>query len=200
MRIPRQAAPADFEQRVGEKGAAALNKHNPRTPVRGEFWKGREYWRNALDQLCDSYERLCAFTAIRIERVTGSPTVEHFKPKAKYPELAYQWENFRLVCGLMNGRKGDFEDVLDPFELPDNVFDLNPLSGEIVVHGDCPESFKGRAQATIDRLKLSDPECNFLRQDHVQKLATGAWSFEETRRQSPFVVACLVRQGLIALP
>ena len=195
--VRRQPAPGDFDSKVGRRGAKVLSKHKPKPPVPSRFWKNRDHWRGALDDLCDSYDRVCAFTAIRIERVTGARSVEHFKPKAKHPHLAYQWENFRLVCGLMNGRKGDYEDVLDPFEIPRHTFGINPFSGAIHVHSKCPPGIRGEAQATIDRLKLDDAECRKLRSEHIQKFFDKEWTLAETRRQSPFVVACLEEQGLI---
>ena len=195
--VKRQPVPVGFDVKVGRKGARVLSKHKPTPPIESAFWKGKEHWRLALADLCDSYDQICAFAAIRIERVTGARSVEHFKPKSKHPHLAYEWENFRLVCGLMNGRKLDYEDVLDPFEIPPHTFDINPFSGAIHVHSKCPLGIRGEAQATIDRLKLDDAECRRVRCDHIQKLFDHDWTLAETRRQSPFVVACLEEQGLI---
>ena len=195
--VAEQPSPKEFHSTVGKKGAAVLAKHKPKPPVKSGFWEGKEHWRRALDDLSESYRRVCAFAAIRIERVTGARSVEHFKPKRLYPELAYEWSNFRLVCGMMNGRKGDFEDVLDPFEIPENTFDLNPLSGEVLVHRDCPGKLIERAKSTNIRLKLNDGECLRVRREHMQRLDSGDWTLAEARRQSPFVVACLERQGLI---
>jgi uncharacterized protein (TIGR02646 family) len=191
----RRPAPASFHLRVGKKGAGVLSKHKPRPPVAGKFWQCKEHWRLALDDLCESYERVCAFASIRIERVTGSPSVEHFKPKSKYPSLAYDWSNYRLVCGLMNGRKGDHEDILDPFEIPIDTFDLNPLSGELLIHRDCPANLRAKAKTTIDR--LDRPDCHRVRLDHIDKILRPDWSLQEARRQSPFVLGCLQRQGLL---
>ena len=195
--VAKQPQPRGFHSQVGKKGAKTLAKHKPVPPVPGKFWDGKEHWRLALNDLYDSYGRVCAFTAIRIERVTGARSVEHFKPKSKYPQLAYEWLNFRLVCGLMNGRKGDYEDVLDPFELPPKTFDFNPQSGGLLVHRDCPANIRAKARATIDRLRLDDADCRKVRLEHVDRLFAHDWTLEETRRQSPFVVACLEAQGLI---
>ena len=197
MRVDRQPAPADFEGKVGKKGKRVLTKHGPQSPVPAKFWHKKEHWRGALDDLMQSYHRLCAFSAVRIERVTGARSVEHFRPKTKYPELAYSWENFRLVCTLMNGRKGDHEDVLDPFGLPANVFNLEPLTGKVVIHLECPASVRKNAQSTIERLRLNDPDCMLLRQEHLEKIGNKDWSLVEARRQRPFIVDCLQQQGLL---
>ena len=56
---------------------------------------------------------------------TGWKTVEHFKPKDLHPGLAYDWDNYRLVCGLLNSRKRVNETILDPFEIEDGWFLLH---------------------------------------------------------------------------
>ena len=53
-----------------------------------------------------------------IPPVTGGRSVEHFAPKKKHRDFAYEWDNHRLVCSVMNSRKRDFEDVLDPLLCP----------------------------------------------------------------------------------
>ena len=195
--VAKQPAPEDFHSKAGQKGARVLARYRPAPPVKAGFWEGKEHWRSALDDLCESYGRVCAFAAMRIELVTGSRSVEHFKPKRLYPHLAYEWSNFRLVCGMMNGRKGDYEDVLDPFEIPNHTFDMNPLSGEVLIHRHCPARLRQKAETTRIRLKLNEGECLRARQEHLKKLFDGDWSLAEARRQSPFVVGCLERQGLI---
>ena len=126
--VHRQSEPPNFDAAIRARGR---NVNPPRPPVPGAFWKNKEFWRDSLDDLHHAYGRICAFTCFRIERVTGAHSVEHFRPKSLYPELAYEWDNFRLVCSLMNSRKKDGEDILDPFEIPHHTFNLNPESGEL---------------------------------------------------------------------
>jgi hypothetical protein len=43
--------------------------------------------------------------------------------KHNYPELAYEWSNYRHAIGRVNGCKGNLDDlVLDPFEVEDDWF------------------------------------------------------------------------------
>ncbi|MCC6538676.1 MAG: hypothetical protein IT162_14065 [Bryobacterales bacterium] len=165
--------------------------------MNSKFWRSRAYWQAALPELYDSYRGLCAFTGTRIERVVGARTVEHFKPKSKYPESAYDWANFRLVCGLMNGRKGDHEDVIDPFKLPSGVFTVNFVDGSVSIRRDCKKGWRAPAQRTIERLQLDDLECRTLRKNHALKILSGAWSLSEAEETSPFVFSCLRDQGLV---
>lgn len=167
----------------------------PPPPVPSHFWNNKEHWRLALDELCVAYDRRCAFSTFRIEPVTGSRTVEHFQPKSKYPERAYDGTNFRLVCGLMNGRKRENEDVLDPFTIPADAFDIVPTSGEIMVHRNCPSGLRAMAQSTITRLKLDDGECNAHRLHHIKLFLTNSPRIEPA--DSPFVHHWLTQQGLL---
>jgi hypothetical protein len=195
--VQPQPEPTSFDQKVRSKGAAFLKSNPPTIPVPSKFWNNRDYWRAALSDLRKSYSELCAFSAVAICPLSGFGTVEHFKPKRHHPTDAYEWSNFRLVCGLMNGRKGDHQDVLDPFTLPDDVFELNPLSGGIYVHPNCPAKLRFAAQATIDRLQLDDGVCRRLRKKHVYKIVEREWTHREAMAQSPFVFARLKAQGLI---
>lgn len=51
--------------------------------------------------------------------------VEHFRPKATYPELALQWENLLWLCGLCNLNKGTrFDESAAPINpVDENVWD-----------------------------------------------------------------------------
>ena len=193
--IPVKAAPepAGFDTGVRTEGRRFLRKARLRPPVAGEKWRNKEYWRRAIPGLFKAYGGFCAFTAFPIHPVTGWRTVEHFRPKSLHPNLAYEWSNLRLVCGLMNGRKGDHEDVLDPFTLPPNTFDINFVSGEIVVHNNCAAAIRPQAVATIKRLKLNDPQCRAQRRDDARRILKG----EQIRDDNPFVAHCLEAQGLL---
>ena len=119
IRVEEQKEPATFEARVKEPGALFLGTNpNPTS----DDWKAHEYWRRVGRELYEAYDGICAYTCQKIEVVTGSATVDHFVPKSVRSGLAYDWSNFRLVCGRMNGRKGNQQDVLDPFGLENGVF------------------------------------------------------------------------------
>ncbi|QZE15116.1 HNH endonuclease [Halosquirtibacter laminarini] len=42
--------------------------------------------------------------------------IEHLLPKAKYPDLKYDWKNLFLVCPYCNGRKSNNLEILNPAE------------------------------------------------------------------------------------
>lgn len=63
-------------------------------------------WGRLKRQLAAMSHQKCAYCEhpINAER---SAAVEHFRPKALFPTLVYEWENFFLGCGGCNGAKAD---------------------------------------------------------------------------------------------
>ncbi len=95
--------------------------------------------------------------------------VEHFRPKARYPERAFCWENLLLVCGKCNRSKlAQFpldargEPLLiDPTaEDPALHLDTSPRQGRLVARNGSP-----KGQKTIDVLKLNRWELSQGRQN-----------------------------------
>ena len=113
--VREQSEPSNFAEKVRRRGQDFLAK-NPRPSAKQ--LADQPYWRDAAKQLYDAYDGICAYTCHWIAFDTGSRTVEHFVPKVVAPDLAYEWSNFRLVCGRLNSRKGRHQDVLDPFCAP----------------------------------------------------------------------------------
>jgi len=60
------------------------------------------------DQLSKMFNGKCAYCESFIENVDYGD-IEHFRPKAKFPELAVTWDNLLLACKKCNGtaQKGD---------------------------------------------------------------------------------------------
>jgi uncharacterized protein (TIGR02646 family) len=73
----------------------------------------------------------CVFCESKITHIDYGE-IEHFKPKSKYPDYCFEWENLLLSCSICNGKanKGDkfpLEDENGPLinpveENPDNFF------------------------------------------------------------------------------
>ncbi|MDM8563142.1 hypothetical protein QUF54_07295, partial [Candidatus Marithioploca araucensis] len=87
-------------------------------------------------------------------------SIEHFKPKTKFPLLAYQWDNFFLCCGICQ-KKGDHfdEDLLKPdaenYDF-DKYFDIKWDTGELIPNSDASEKDQRRAEITIRLYKLNE--------------------------------------------
>jgi hypothetical protein len=194
IRVEPQPEPADFDERVRRPGNQGL--------AEGQEARA-EIWRRCLSQLWEAYGGICSYLAVRIPPGTGARSVDHLAPRSKRPELTYEWSNFRLVCSLMNSRKGAFEDVLDPCEIEDGWFTLELSSLEVLPHPDLKPALRKKVESTIERLKLNDPECVAARAEHYdaylehQRDALLGLTLDRLRRWSPFVAKELTRQGLV---
>lgn len=60
------------------------------------------------DSLTKMFNDKCAYCESHISHVDYGH-IEHFKPKSKYPESCFDWDNLLLSCGICNGAqyKGD---------------------------------------------------------------------------------------------
>lgn len=108
-------APPDFDARVRQPGLRWLEAHGISLDTRLEpGTKIHPYWRECLDDLHTSYDGICAYLCVFVERCTGGASTDHFVAKSTMAGLAYEWSNYRLACATMNARKRDFEGMLDP--------------------------------------------------------------------------------------
>lgn len=194
IHVEPQPEPEDFDEKVRRPGRKATARGSQKMPA---------LWCRCLDQLWSAYGGVCSYLCVRIARGTGAKTVEHLAPKSKKPGLAYEWSNFRLVCSLMNARKGVFEDVLDPFEVQDGWFILELSSLEVLPAPELKPSVRRRVLDTINRLRLNDKECLKARSElydeyikHVSNREEGL-TFELLRKWSPFVARELERQNVV---
>ena len=195
IRVSKAPPPSDFDDRVGKPGRKFLTK--TLMPTNRQF-RNHNYWIRTKRDLHKSYFGICAYSCHYIPLDTGSDTVEHFVPKSKRPALAYVWDNYRLVCGRLNGRKGNNEDVLDPFELKNGMFALDFPSLLIKSGSSLNADQEEKVNRTIARLKLNDDEtCIASRQEYVMSYCEQAITLEYLESKAPFVARELQRQGLV---
>ena len=152
------AEPADFDAGVRKPGASFL--HATPHPTSDE-WRRHDYWRRVLGDLLVSYRNICSYSGSWTKaNASGISTpqdssVDHFIPKSVVPFQAYEWSNFRLSRARLNNRKGDHQDVLDPFTLPGRWFTLDFRSFLIFPSDFLLSKEKEQVQKTIDRLRLN---------------------------------------------
>jgi hypothetical protein len=102
------------------------------------------------------YDRVCAYSCFRIHPVTGSRSVDHFAAKSRRWDRVYEWNNYRLSCSLLNARKNEFDDVLDPIQVDDGWFQLELVGFQIVPNPQLHIITREVIQRTIDRLGLDE--------------------------------------------
>ena len=210
--------PASFKEKVQRPGLAALaelvGEATGRTrpgPKRRAAYARREdikwdrhrklsYWTEALDDLRDAYNNRCAYLAMEIPHAVGWATVDHFVPKSHDWRLAYEWSNYRLCAGRVNGARGEQRLPLDPFALAPGLFALE-LTDYQVVHGpSVGAANQGAVDDTIHILKLNARDCCKLREAYVTEYRRGPQegiAIEALERRAPFIAQELRRQGLL---
>jgi hypothetical protein len=190
IHVEPQPEPADFDAKVRQPGLLSLARRKPKSEL-------PTHWRKCLPQLWEAYRGLCAYLVLYIPRGTGSRTVDHFVAKNPRPELAYEWSNFRLACSLMNTRKLEFDDVLDPFEVEDGWFTLELSTLEVLPAANLAPEIKDRVERTIRRLKLNDAECLAARGERYDDFLRKELTWSGLEKHFPFLTRELVRQGLV---
>ena len=178
-----------FDNKVRQRGRRFLRVHpNPNS----DQFRRHNYWAEALDELHATYDRLCAYTTRELVQ-TGS--VDHFRPKSKYPQLAYEWDNYRLARQAINSRKGESEDVIDPFKVCEGWFMLDMPSCLIKPGQGVARKIRVAVNSTINILGLNRDErlveerCRLL-----VNLADGEITLRYLDSHYPFLSAEVRRQ------
>ena len=199
IRVGRQPEPDDFDVRVRKRGKAFLARVPHPTP---KEWANHDYWVDILGELHSRYTRICAYSCLRIPYVDGR-SVDHFHPKAKYPGSAYEWDNYRLVFSTLNGRKGTYEDVLDPFEVEDGWFMIEFPSLLVRPSPTLTPGLRSKVINTCKHLGLNEEDtCLRERYDYVRLYCRNLASSDEgipwatLVSWAPFLARELDRQGL----
>lgn len=211
IRVVPVPEPATFDKTVRQPGLRAIAERVGEKPPRNRgrrFSKVADsrneipsecfpsYWTHALDDLMIAYGRICAYSCFRIHPVTGSRSVDHMAPKSRAWDQVYEWSNYRLASSLLNARKQDFSDVLDPFLIGDDWFELELVGFQVKPAQQLDAEIRARALATIDRLGLNDFEFRSSRERDAQCYWDGI-PFRILAEESPFVARELKRQGQV---
>ena len=180
MHVEPRAEPTppgfDFDGRVRQPGLSALAELAGQPPtltrpgpkiakqadriedLKPATLRKYDYWTRALEALHEAYGGICAYACFYIEPMCG-PTVDHFVAIVNTSRhLAYEWSNYRLACSLMNSRKREFTNVLDPFHIENGWFVLNLGTFKAEPAEGLPTEVKKRVENTITRLGLDSRE------------------------------------------
>ncbi|PMS25284.1 hypothetical protein C0Z19_10045 [Trinickia soli] len=116
-------------------------------------------------------------------------------PKTKDPSLAYEWSNFRLCRAKLNHRKGEHDDVLDPYVLAEGWFRFNFTTFELYPDPDLSDDDKKKVNATIVRFELNEDD-NLVQERlrAVYAYADGKLTREQLTRLYPLIASEMVAQ------
>lgn len=192
IHVDQQQEPDIFNKLVRQPGQKFL-RQCPK-PKSSE-WK--PYWTKIAPNLHDAYNGICSYSCHFIQYDTGWRTVEHFKPKDDYPLDAYEWSNYRLVCGVLNGRKGK-RTILDPFKIKNGWFVMDFPSLLVKPAQNLDEILARDIRASCEILGLNDEgSCMNSRQQYIKDYCRGEITLDYLHRNAPFIAAELKRQNLI---
>ena len=192
IRVASQTEPSSFHKLVRVPGQAFLKTTpNPRS----KDYEKHRYWKHAAQEVFEAYNRVCAYTCRFISESRGS--IDHFHGKTLYPALAYEWSNYRLCLGRVNGHKDDFEGIVDPFVVQTGWFVLDFPSCLIRPGPDLTSVLHSQIVTTIEVLKLNEDD-SFVqdRSDNMFLFAQGQVAFEFLQKYRPFLAVEVVRQGI----
>ncbi len=86
-------------------------------------------------------------------------TVDHYRSRENYRNLAYEWSNLRFASAWINSSKGTLDDqVLDPLDLGEDWFEILLPSLQLVLTDKVPPQQRQKAEFTLERLRLRDDE------------------------------------------
>ncbi len=145
IRVEPTPEPPEFHERVRQAGRAWLEK--------GSASGLPSYWRRAARHLREAFHGRCGYTAMWL----STPwTVDHFVSRNEDRALAYEWTNYRYAAGWINSSKSALraDQVLDPFEVGDDWFEIELPQCELFVTEHCPPEYRERAETMLGRLKL----------------------------------------------
>lgn len=186
--------PSNFDKLVRIPGQAFI--HDCPKPTRNQ-WEKKKFWKNISKELHTSYNGVCSYSCHWIAYDTGWKTVEHFLPKDLYPKFAYEWSNYRLVCGILNSRKGT-RNILDPFLVQDGWFIIKFPSLLVVPAPDLNINLYNQIEETCRILGLNDEDtCMKTRSKYIEDYCKNRVNFEHLCQEAPFLAAELARQNLI---
>ncbi|MFQ5963808.1 MAG: HNH endonuclease [Candidatus Scalinduaceae bacterium] len=110
---------------------------------------------NVKKTLNSMYNNHCCYCESKVG-VVDYPHIEHRKPKRKYPELTFDWDNLNLACEVCNKNKGEKYNKKAP--ILDAVKD-NPITKHLSYRigvGSIDRTYNTeRGKTTIEHTKLN---------------------------------------------
>ena len=88
--IKPQTEPSNFDKKVRIPGKAFLALVQKPNSI--QFEK-KAYWRIIIQDLAKAHNNVCAYSAHWLPPGITNMTVDHYKSKSDYPQLAYEWSN-----------------------------------------------------------------------------------------------------------
>ena len=162
---------------MGERGPDLVNHWRDFRPALARRFLGK----------CGYCERLCDGPA-------NAPTLDHFRPRDKFPELTYEWTNWIFCCARCNGEKDNrWPDTgyIDPCavpvdERPEAYLDVDDRTGEVIARQGLTDAGRNKAQNTIEDIGLNSLDLRYFRIGWIRQF-TAALSVLPASEREAFV-------------
>lgn len=148
------------------------------------------------DSLRTMFSSKCAYCESHITHI-GHGHIEHFRPKSRYPDLCFEWDNLMLSCEVCNGKKykGDTfpkEQDGSPFvnpveENPEDFFEFE-FDPNVGVANVIPINGNIRALTTEEGLGLNRSELVKHRSNIVSLMAFAALKAKEGNEEGKEII------------
>jgi len=106
IRVERGPEPDSFAARAADwyRRFEEAHRRNPELTA-SQFWSSvRAHVRADAEALYAAFHGKCAYCEAKMAHVSP-PHVEHYRPKSKFPDRMFDWQNWLLSCGRCNDRK-----------------------------------------------------------------------------------------------
>ncbi len=147
----------------------AARQQNPKYLFR---WPQRDCYQAVRNQLLAMTQAHCAFCD-GLLGTESCETVEHFRPKSRFTDLAYQWDNLFPCCNRCQSQKREqFEDGLLKLDEADYSFNsyfmVNYKTGEIEPSPHATSPMQERAKVTLNIYGLNLSPRNSARKRELE--------------------------------
>ncbi len=137
--------------------------------IKSEYWNWHKYHNETVNsilikELEKTSKKHCSYCGIYpLEKNNIRPTIDHFKPKSKFPELAFEWTNLFMSCdSCQEIKKGMYPINPEPLK-PDSChyhfdywFDIDFDTGDIISNIERTENERRIAIETIKWLGFNN--------------------------------------------
>lgn len=144
-------------------------------------WARSRYGRREIKvQLIEEAHRKCIYCESPVRHVYAGD-IEHIRPKSKFPDLTFEWDNLGFACQECNREKLD--------RWPEDPTPINPFKDEpstyLIAFGAFIKSRPGNAkgEVTVDLVQLNRPELLERRGEKIESLHCLASRIAEVERQ-----------------
>lgn len=174
LHLTLKPEPKNFDADVRQPGLKWISEH----PNSKDY---PDYWRHIRGDLRHAYNSICVYTGLYLP----SGVVEHAKPKAKYKDLVYEWNNYRYADPTVNSTKKDKVCPVDPTEINDGDICLDPFTGEVFPRNDLSAGYTDKLEQTIKILGLNKVQFKEARLLYIKIYLSSRTALAEL---APFVV------------